>query len=624
MVKKTVLYARYSSDMQRRESCPDQERNIRTGLARKSIDTNDAFVIHDEAESGTKTDREKFEQLRAMIARGEVGILAVDDQSRLTRADNAFSFIQDLVYSGGRFFSTGEGIDTAEPGWELRVKVMELHNSTTIRELGHRVRRGQEGRVLDDGSAGDIRFGYESYFLDPNWADAPRRGPKPKKGVRIFEDEARWVRQVFAWFSVSGWSIGQIARELTRLNIPKGHRSSKAGWHHEQVRRMLSCQKYIGWWPWGATTTIRNSKGQKKQIPVSPEQQQLRHRPDLRIIEQDIWEKVQRRLAQLKELFGVKAGQQRRGPKVHPSEVYPRSLLGGLLVCGACGTKLWYRGSGPRLYYACPAYRKGLCPMASQVPAVLAEEALTGFLTDLLSALPEWLHNVYQRTRELLHEALAEVPEQHLRDGKRLAEVERQIDNLVAALAEGTLNSGAVKEKLAALEAEARQLRERIESYEKLREGEVTLPNDDTLATELGQWIGALNADQTRAASVLRQAVGPVAAHAILAPGKRRGYTQLRFRIRAWEALRSVLGDRLPDGLPITVNEGGDEEGSPEFALDLGQPTPMDRWAPQIAAWRAEGVTWEEIVQRTGLDLNRAFLAWKRYKEAQKEDTDAT
>ena len=60
--------------------------------------------------------------------------MAVDDQSRLSRADNVFGFIQDLVYHGGRFISTGEGIDTAQNGWELRVKVMELHNSHTIRE----------------------------------------------------------------------------------------------------------------------------------------------------------------------------------------------------------------------------------------------------------------------------------------------------------------------------------------------------------------------------------------------------------------------------------------------------------------------------------------------------------
>ncbi len=111
--------------------------------------------IHDVAESGTKTFRPEAERLDEMSKNGEIEILAVDDQARFTRADNAYSMITDLVYREGRFISTGEGIDTDQPGWELRIKVMELHNSTTIRELGRRVRRGQRGRLLAKLTAGD-------------------------------------------------------------------------------------------------------------------------------------------------------------------------------------------------------------------------------------------------------------------------------------------------------------------------------------------------------------------------------------------------------------------------------------------------------------------------------------
>ena len=189
MRRKDVVYTRFSTEMQRSESCEDQEREVRQGLALKGIDAADFEVIDDLAASGTKNNRLQFDQLRDRIQRGEINILAVDDQARFSRADNAFSFITDLAYAGGRFISTGEGIDTKQEGWELRVKVMELHNSTTIRELGRRVRRGQLGRVLDDGSAGDFPFGYESFYIDPNWAEASRRGPKPKKGVRIFDQK---------------------------------------------------------------------------------------------------------------------------------------------------------------------------------------------------------------------------------------------------------------------------------------------------------------------------------------------------------------------------------------------------------------------------------------------------
>ena len=159
MSQKVVIYTRYSSDLQSTRSCVDQEREIRGGLAQKGVDHSEAVVIYDEAESGTKTFRNEFVRLQQMVLAGEVSILAVDDQSRLTRADNAFAFITDLVFAGGRFISTSEGMDTDQPGWELRVKVMELHNSATIKELGRRVRRGQLGRVLGNLSTGDLPYG---------------------------------------------------------------------------------------------------------------------------------------------------------------------------------------------------------------------------------------------------------------------------------------------------------------------------------------------------------------------------------------------------------------------------------------------------------------------------------
>lgn len=244
--KNVVIYCRFSTDLQRADSCADQERSARAGLARRGVDPAGAVVISDEAESGTKTARDGFQQLSGLVARGEVAVLAVDDQSRLTRADNAFAFVTDLVYAGGRFVSTGEDIDTAAPGWELKVQVLQLHHGQTVRDLQHRVRRGQLGRVLDDGSAGDFPYGYESFYLDADWADRlARRGPKPKKGVRVCEDEARWVRRAFDWFA-AGRSIGWVARELTRLGAPKGNRASTPGWHPQQVRRLLANAKYVG------------------------------------------------------------------------------------------------------------------------------------------------------------------------------------------------------------------------------------------------------------------------------------------------------------------------------------------------------------------------------------------
>jgi hypothetical protein len=301
MRRSIVIWTRFSSEMQRTDSCIDQERKVRDGLTARGIDHSDAKVFRVEAVSGTKSDGAQFVELIDMIKGGKVATLAVDDQSRFSRGDHAFATITDLVYSGGRFISTGENIDTDEPGWELKVKVLELHHSTTIRELGRRVRRGQEGRVIDgNGSAGDYCFGYRSEFADPDHVNWNGRGPKPKKIVVIYEPEAEVVRMIFLWF-IEGLSICAIVRRLNERGIDKGHRSTKPGWHHQSVRRILGNAKYVGVWTWGRTKTRRDSRGRKKQVPVEQSEVIEQQRPELRIIEDETWTNAQTLLKRLKK-----------------------------------------------------------------------------------------------------------------------------------------------------------------------------------------------------------------------------------------------------------------------------------------------------------------------------------
>src|SRR5262245_45137242 len=48
MDRSIVIYTRFSTDMQRADSCEDQERNVRVSLARMGIDATQALVIKDE------------------------------------------------------------------------------------------------------------------------------------------------------------------------------------------------------------------------------------------------------------------------------------------------------------------------------------------------------------------------------------------------------------------------------------------------------------------------------------------------------------------------------------------------------------------------------------------------
>jgi hypothetical protein len=610
--------------MQRDESCEDQEREVRKILALKGIDACNFEVVNDRAASGTKNDRDVFNRLRSRIDRGEINIVAVDDQSRFSRADEAFCFIKDLVYFGGRFISTGEGVDTAEDGWELRVKVMELHNSTTILELGRRVRRGQLGRVLDDGSAGDYPFGYESFFVDSNWVEASRRGPKPKKGVRILEAEARWVRDVFAWFADDEKSIGWITRELTRLGVRKGHKATTSGWHHQQVRRMLANSKYIGVWQWGATKTVRGSQGKTKQAPVPPDQRVVQERPGLRIIDQGTWERAQRRLIDLNGVYGQRPGQKRRGPRVHHSRLYPHSLLGGLLYCHSCGARLWAQHGGGKTYFGCPNHRKGSCSVACRVSGAKAEQAISGFVTELLTSWPEWLREVAEATRRHLKDFVAQVPDTLRNDEQRRTEVEKQIENLVNVLAEGSTESPALRRRLDLLEQEHEQLRRRVEDGRRVTSASVDFPDDCWIQRELADLSSLLRDDPVRAARPLRRLLRKVTAQAVVAPGKKRGYLRLHLSVSPMDLLKEVLKEKLPDGLSPNLEEGAMQDPI-VFQLNLGSPTRSDNLAPQIAELRGQDVTWLEIGLLTGVGSGNAYNIWKRWIDAlpaNRQDTD--
>jgi site-specific DNA recombinase len=457
----TIIYTRFSSDLQSNKSCIDQEREVREALSRMQIDCSQATVIHDEAESGTKVFRDEFSRLDGMVRSGLHLLLVVDDQARLSRADNTFAFITDLVYAGGRFLSTGEGIDTEQPGWELRVKVMELHNSTTIRELGRRVRRGQLGRVLANLSSGDLCYGYESYLLNP---DQPLsvRGPKPEKAIRIKGNEADWVIQIFKWFNEHR-SIAWIVEQLNLQNAPSGNRRKSSRWRHVHVRKMLSNMKYVGIWQWGTTRTMRNSQGKTKQVPVPRDKHIVVQRPDLRIIKDEEWETAQHRLAYLKDQYGVKPGQRNRGPKVHHTELYPADLLSGLVFCRRCGRRLWKTGTGRKTYLCCPnkGKVKGSCDMFTLVPLAVAEIKILEAISEILTSSTEWLQAVtdtlYQKVEELGNTLPIKVESWR----KEHKEVIAEIDNLADGFARSR-QSQALLQKLHDAEKKAEQLEKKI------------------------------------------------------------------------------------------------------------------------------------------------------------------
>ena len=188
--RRPAIYSRYSCDLQSDRSNEDQEREVRLLFQRKGIDASNAIVIHDRAESATTNDRPGFNELDELIRQNLVSVVGVDDQARASWSDDVIGVVKDMVFRETRFIS-GDGVDTTEAGWQTKVRLLGIHNAMCSEETARLVRRGMKGRVLDNKSAGDIPYGYYTFFDDPDYAaNRCGRGPRPSKSAGIYEPHA--------------------------------------------------------------------------------------------------------------------------------------------------------------------------------------------------------------------------------------------------------------------------------------------------------------------------------------------------------------------------------------------------------------------------------------------------
>ena len=175
----------------------------------------------------------------ALIRQELISVVGVDDQARVSRNDGVIGVVTDMVFCGTRFVS-GDGVDAVDDGWKTKVRLHGIHNAMCVEETARRVRRGMKGRVLDNKSAGDIPYGYYSFFDDPEYAaNRCGRGPRPTKSISISETHAVWVREIFRLIA-EGWSFTAIAKQLREVNAPVGRNIKK--WSAKAISRVASTQ----------------------------------------------------------------------------------------------------------------------------------------------------------------------------------------------------------------------------------------------------------------------------------------------------------------------------------------------------------------------------------------------
>lgn len=439
---KTAIYARFSTQLQKDSSIEDQVR-ICTERAEREGWTVTA-VFSDYAISGAVRDRPG---LNAMIEHlrtgGAVQVLA-EAIDRLSRDQEDLAGIyKRLRFAGARIVTLSEGVID-----ELQIGFKGTMASLFRKDLADKIRRGQGGRVAAGRIPGNIVYGYRKVVK----LDA--RG-EPERGLReIDEDHAAVVRRVYAEY-IAGESPLAIARRLNAEGVPapSGGKWNVSMINGDSVRGngILCNEIYIGQLVYNRTTMARDPDTRRRVPKVNPQDQWQRQAvPHLAIVDRDSWDRVR---AMKTSRQGWDYATQRR----------PKRLLSGLVFCGQCGGRMVVIGS--QKWGCSNSRRAGTCTNHRTINnGPLEQRVVGGIRKELLR--PELVAEVTQAYHLERARADRQSAEQARHSRKRIDELGRKVDNLVAAIAAG---AGDVPEVVAALQAaraERDQLTEQTGGYE--------------------------------------------------------------------------------------------------------------------------------------------------------------
>ncbi|MDX3908868.1 MAG: recombinase family protein [Sphingobium sp.] len=316
---RTILYARYSSDLQNPRSTADQLAILHERAERDAWPVVDIFS--DDEISGRagigELQRPGLNAMLARIERGDIDQVLAEATDRIARhAGDAHAVREHLEYHGARLFTLADGVVD-----DITGAIKGLMDARFLKDLADRVRRGQRSQHSRGLNAGGRAYGYR--VVKPIDAD----GEIIRGILEIDEEQANIVRRIFAEV-LAGVSAYAIVKRLNEEGVPgpSGSKWRVTALHGDRVRAngILRNNLYRGVMIYNRTKRVYHHKTRRRVVrPNPPSEWRSVDVPHLRIVSDSDWEAVERRYA---AFDGVIASRQRK----------PKRLLSGLGKCGIC------------------------------------------------------------------------------------------------------------------------------------------------------------------------------------------------------------------------------------------------------------------------------------------------
>lgn len=447
---RAVIYARYSSDSQREESIEGQLRECLEFANKIGVDVVANYI--DRAMTATSDNRPDFQRMIKDSYKHCFDMIIVWKLDRFARNRFDSAYYKHLLKKNGvRVLSARETIAEGSEGILLE-SVLEGYAEYFSADLSEKVLRGMTENALkcmNNGSGTPL-----GYYVDD------------EQHLQIDEKKAPYVREIFQRFA-DGEMIKTIIADMNARGVGitvrvKKSRGDKKPYerslNYNIVRRILSNRKYIGEYKFKDTVVLNG-------VPA--------------IIDQDIFDKVQKRLEQ-----------NRKAPAKHKADddyLLTTKLFCGkckAMMVGECGTS---HTSKTYRYYKCVTQkRKHACDKKTVNKDTIENQVVKAVMNKIMDdELMEYLADSLYSLQLSEETRIPQLKEE-------LVNTERGINNMLDAIQKGIILDSTKKrlsdleERKKALEIELvqEQIRKPILTREQILFGITKFRNLDTSTQE--------------------------------------------------------------------------------------------------------------------------------------------
>ena len=322
-MRRAALYARVSTELQEREQTIQSQIAAITRYAdQQGFRHTPALTYTDDGYSGTWLDRPALDELRDHAREGRFDVAVVLCPDRLARR-YAYQvlLIEELKRDGIEIHFCERPISDS-PDDQLLLQVQGAIAEYERAKILERCRRGRLHRARRGELAPPVTpYGY-TYAARKYGGDGQ---------IRIHEEEAAMVRQIFDWYAEDGGNVFRVQRNLN-ASIWKPRRDSQH-WTSGTILRILRNEWYIGRAYYNRTTRRPRDRSPGDSPEFQPAKFVITERPRSEwievpvpaIIDEALFARVQQRMAENRKFS-------KRRLRRHGTY-----LLKGLLKCGICG-----------------------------------------------------------------------------------------------------------------------------------------------------------------------------------------------------------------------------------------------------------------------------------------------